>query len=284
MKTALLFTGGIVVLSFSLPCSASVISGWDFQNYSTSATTAGVSAPTSDLGVVTGAAASVGMTGYGTGNTSNVSDIIQTAGSSDPAGTNNAWRIRGSSANGWNSAAPIGAQGAQFSASTIGYTGVSLKFDAYTTSNAAENNLAVEYTLDGGSTWSVATAITLGTGLASVVTNTTSTNSAGTYLSLGNTTSGALWNSGITVDFSAISGASNNAGFGVRLVNASTGADDVNGAGTAYNNSSGNWRFDEVQIAGTASAIPEPSTYAFLFGGIALAGAMVGRRKSRPTA
>ena len=38
------------------------------------------------------------------------------------------------------------------------------------------------------------------------------------------------------------------------MVNASTGADDIAAAGTALNNTSGNWRFDNVTISGQAAA------------------------------
>ncbi|MGA3239631.1 MAG: hypothetical protein ABSG03_25420, partial [Bryobacteraceae bacterium] len=38
--------------------------------------------------------------------------------------------------------------------------------------------------------------------------------------------------------------------FAVQMVNASTGADDIGASGTALNNNSGNWRFDNVTISG----------------------------------
>jgi hypothetical protein len=50
------------------------------------------------------------------------------------------------------------------------------------------------------------------------------------------------------------------------MVNASTGADNVSTAGTALNNSSGNWRFDNITISGVA--VPEPCT--FLLAGLGL--------------
>ncbi len=48
--------------------------------------------------------------------------------------------------------------------------------------------------------------------------------------------------------------AANNPNFGIRMVNsASTGSSCVSGAGTALNNSSGNWRFDNISINGTGT-------------------------------
>ncbi len=52
-------------------------------------------------------------------------------------------------------------------------------------------------------------------------------------------------------------------------------------AGTA---GSPNWRIDDVAMTATASAIPEPSTYAAIGGAVALLGAAVWRRKERAAA
>ena len=54
-------------------------------------------------------------------------------------------------------------------------------------------------------------------------------------------------------------------------MSAATGTDDTNTAGTALNNTSGNWRFDEVTLSGTAG-VPEPSALAFV--GVGLVGAV----------
>lgn len=238
------------------PLSASVIvSGWDFQNVPAVTNLT----PPSDLGTVTGAASTVGMNNsYPTpGPSVDISDVTASTGSSDPAGANNnCWRVRGGPAanqttlsNGWSSLAPIGTQGAQFLVSTAGFSGIQLRFDLETTAQA-EANLEVQYTLDG-TTWTNIPVTYTGTG-ATVKTNTTSANTVtGGYIQF----TGGAWFNGIVADFSAITGASNNPKFGVRIVNAATGADDVNGSGTAYNNNSGNWRFDEVQVT-AASAVP----------------------------
>jgi uncharacterized protein YegP (UPF0339 family) len=230
--------------------ASAVIGGWDFQNLAIGTDLT----PASDLGAATGTASTLGMTNtYGTPNAStDISDILVSAGSSDTATTNNAWRIRGGAtspnvANGWSSLAPIGTQGAQFSVNTTGYTSIQVRFDVETTTQA-EANLQLEYTLDG-STWTNFPVSYSGTG-ATVLVNSASANTVlGTYLQF---TAGA-WYNGISADLSSIAGAANNPNFGIRLVNASTGADDINGAGTAYNNNSGNWRFDEVQILGVST-------------------------------
>jgi hypothetical protein len=78
------------------------------------------------------------------------------------------------------------------------------------------------------------------------------------------------WYDGITADLSGISAVNNDPNFAVQIVNASTGVDDINQAGTAYNNSSGNWRLDNVVISGTLVAVPEPTTLALAgLGGLA---------------
>ena len=51
----------------------------------------------------------------------------------------------------------------------------------------------------------------------------------------------------------------NNPLFGFKIVNAATDTDCVNNGGTPYNNSSGNWRYDNVTVGGTAGT-PRPAT------------------------
>lgn len=54
-------------------------------------------------------------------------------------------------------------------------------------------------------------------------------------------------------------------------------------AGVAGTAGSANWRIDDVTLNVTAIAVPEPSTYAAIFGGVALVGVAVMRRRKRTT-
>jgi hypothetical protein len=194
---------------------------------------------------------------------------------------NNAWRIRGvgtasgsgqgsvvgnvNTGNGWNNAAPPCTQGAQFMVDTTGYKYVILQFDWYTT-NQGVRDLQVLYTTNGGSTWTPVGPIQVSGG-------------------------GSVFNNQITINFKAlgITSVENNPNFGVQLVSVydpdfippsgsglpaysiptsgnvcSAGATGIYTAASLtsafpanqpvqYNNNSGNWRFDEVNILGTAN-------------------------------
>ena len=176
-------------------------------------------------------------------------------------------------ANGWNSEAPIGTQGAEFSVNTSSYRNLTLTFDLNVTTQA-ERNLAVLYTLNDTAatpTWLNATLTSGGAAGAAgtIVTNTTSANTVlGNYLQLSAGNSGG-WNNQITATFGAAAALDPN--FAFEIVNASTGTDDVNVSGAALNNNSGNWRYDNVLLSGTAVTTPEPSTWALVgFGVMAL--------------
>ena len=166
------------------------------------------------------------------------------------------WRVRAQAgaagaANGWSSLAPIGAQGAVFAVSTVGYSNITVSFDWYATTQG-EGKLQLAYTTDG-STWHNVPLSLAGSdsGLA-VLSNTTSANTVnGSYVSI---TGGAGqdWFTGLTATISDPN-AANNPKFAVEMVNASTGADDTSASGTALNNSSGNWRFDNVIISGQST-------------------------------
>lgn len=233
----------------------------------------------------TPAASALGMTNNYTYSTSpttagsvNGDDVTGTTLSSDPAGVqanniapndNNAWRIRGvglpkkgttgtlNTGNGWNTAAPPCTQGAQFMVNTTGYHYIVLQFDWYTT-NQGVRDLQVLYTTDG-STWTPVGPIQVSSG-------------------------GSAFNNEITINFHAlgITSVENNPNFGVRMVSiydpdylgspaysipaggnvcSSTATGTYTGAELdtttnqpdVYNNNSGNWRFDEVNILGTTN-------------------------------
>jgi hypothetical protein len=293
LLTAAFGCASLVAATTSVRAQSTTIVGWNFENDSI-ATNNSPLASTNAVLSGTYSADAIGMGTYATPNVGvNTDDVL--AGKSTDTGANSLadltheWRIRGQAgtngaANGWSSLAPIGAQGAQFFASTAGYASASynsllISFDWYSTTQG-EANLELEYTTDGGSTWNDL-PITLGASdaAASILTGTsTDTNTTqGSYLSDSILNSanpnaasdaGQDWFTNLTATISDPN-AFNNSQFGIEMVNASTGADCVSTQGTALNNSSGNWRFDNVSIS--AQAVPEPSTY----GVVALGAAML---------
>jgi hypothetical protein len=194
------------------------------------------------------------------------STVETTSGGSEDGTTGNEWKIvgtkSGSNGNGWNLNAPIGSQGAQFLVSTVGYTNVNLSFDWGISSTAANGQLAVEYTTNSGTTWTVAPTIALGSntnasghGDTEVLSNSSNGNIiAGSYFEDQNNTNGGagLYQNGLNANFTGVAGVANNSGFGVRLVNAATGTAVVNASGGGTpSQTSANWRFDDIQITGT---------------------------------
>ena len=289
MKTTHLAISTLVLLgAASLANHASgqaltAITEWNFNNDAVAVNTG----PASSTG--TGNAATIGFnTNYNGTQSTDTSDVnAGTPLSSDPGtgGVNNQWRIRGGDGtaspgtgnNGWSSNAPIGSQGAQFLASTVGFSNVQVSFDWSPTAQG-EGKLQLQYTLNGSTYNNVAANLFTASGGTMTLTNTASANTVvGGYLQA---TSSAAYMNGITANLSSIAGAANNPNFGIRLVSASTGADDTNVAGAALNNTSGNWRFDEVTISGAAATtVPEPSSY--VLAGVGLIGLGAFARRSK---
>jgi len=243
---------------------ADTITAWNFENL----TTATNLAPAASTGV--GAASDLGMGIYPTPAAGNNTPDVVLGKSSDTGANGNAntsltWRVRATGGgNGWSSAAPIGSQGAMFGASTVGYTGISVTFDWYTTTQG-EANLQLEYTTDGITFNNVAFSIGANTGI-SLANNSTSLNTVNGWY--GHATA-QDWFTGLSANITDPA-AANNPNFAIEMVNASTGADNVAAAGTALNNSSGNWRFDNIIISGAVIPAPEPTTLALAgLGGLA---------------
>ncbi len=284
MKKTLLPTLACCSLFAAAQSQAQVITAWNFENDGVAVN----NNPAPSTG--SGSASSIGMNLYPTPNVGVTTDDVLVGKNSDTgantvANLTQTWRIRGQAgangaANGWSSLAPIGTQGAVFAASTAGYNSVNVSFDWYATTQG-EANMQLEYTTDGISWHNV--ALTLGgsdAGLA-VLNNTLSPNTVlGSYVSdnllVNGAPAGQNWFTGLTATITDPA-AANDPNFAIEMVNASTGADDVATPGTALNNNSGNWRFDNIQISGVAAA-PEPSSFALA--GLGLT-ALMGYRRMR---
>jgi hypothetical protein len=260
------------------PPAANVIAGWNFNSLTGTQLAPAPSTNTSSGSV---SAKSLGMTNNYTYSTTpstvgsvDGSNVTKTTLSSDPSGTathnigpnnNEAWRVVGAggtsgvvgAGNGWNLSAPPCTQGAEFDVDTTGYHYIVFQYDWYTT-NQGVRDLQALYTTDG-STWTPVGPIQVSGG-------------------------GSVFNNQITIDFHAlgITGVENNQHFGVRLVSVydpdyigtpaysipvggnvcSAGATGTytaaslgsNNQPVVYNNNSGNWRFDEVNVLGTTNS------------------------------
>jgi hypothetical protein len=229
-----------------------VITQWNFNS------TIGVNnAPVPSIG--TGTATPVGMT-----NNANNADILAAGGtptSSDTAVPNNAWRVRGSVANGWSGTQQL-FSGARFNAPTTGFVDILLSLDIFPT-DGSPRHAQMQYTLDG--------------------TNFVSFGSLLDFNPLND-----RWNNGIAFNLSSIAGANDNPNFGFQIVSAFspvefTNANGVQPANTAfqranagpqvYNGTAGNYRFDSVTFSGTV--IPAPGAAAL----VGLGGLIAVRRR-----
>jgi hypothetical protein len=191
--------------------------------------------------------------------------------SSSGSAGQNVWRVRGSGGptnisgggvhNGWNTAAPIGTQGAQFDVSTLTYDDIIITFDMFSTSQG-EAKMCVEYTTNAWTTTNIAYSMYYGANPSFMATNTPSAPGyspdtvAGTYFwqNIGQ----AFYNN-FVVDLTAVPDAANNANFSFRIVNAAQGNDCLTFNGGSYNNSSGNWRYDNVAVNGRFTGSNSPA-------------------------
>jgi len=274
-------------LSAAQAQSDPVITAWNFENDAIAVN----NSPAPSTG--TGTASSIGMNLYPTPNIGVTADDVLQGKSSDTgvngvADTTQTWRVRAQAgangaANGWSSLAPIGTQGAVFAASTVGYNSINISFDWYVTTQG-EANMQLEYTTDGSSWHNVALTLSGSDAGLVVMNNNTSPNTViGSYVSDNilnpgqSTLAGQDWFTGLTATITDPN-AVNDPNFAIEMVNASTGADNVSTQGIPLNNTSGNRRFDRVDISGTV-VVPEPSTLGLA--GLGLASLIALRQRNR---
>jgi hypothetical protein len=265
--------GALSLFLAPLSDGQSVITEWQFDTQTAGTTT---SSPTTTIG--SGTASTLGMLLYANAgkSASDTSGIYNVAGTDvDNSGTgNNAFRIVGN--NGWNSGAAIGTQGAQFNVSTASFTSIAVSFDIEITTQG-ESAFQVQYTTNGSTWLNGAISYAGSPSSGSVLTNSTNPNIVnGSYFK--GATGTDTWFNGITLNLSGVSAVNNDPSFGIRIVNATTGSANTALAGTALNNTSGNWRLDDVTVEGL-TAIPEPADYALALGIAALAAVLLRRRQ-----
>ena len=194
-------------------------------NYNT--ITGSPAAPTADVG--SGTSQAVG------------SLVVATAASGmDPIINNGCGTQNGTNPGAWSFTANPGASnessGVQYNASTVGFQNVLFTWDQRW-SNTATNTVRIQYTLDG-TTW----------------TNFTMT-SANTTFCNGSIDNGRFQNNGlgdqyrrISVNFTSITGANNNANFGVRILasNYQSTTEFRQTSNPTLLATGGTWRFDNV--------------------------------------
>lgn len=231
MKKAfrLSLVGGIVAVAIA--ANAAPIVQWNFNSDPPDGNTGtGTTVPNIDL---TGSA-SIALLG-GVTNPGFNSGV----GSSDPAASDNSgYQTTTYAPQGTEN----GLRGVWFSGSTLGYQDIVIQFDQRH-SNTSSRFAQVEYTLDGGTTWTFAGLFDADQG-------------------------GDKWYNLRTVDLSSVAGADNNPLFGFKVVAVfAPGTGEYQAATpTKTYASTGTWRFDMVTISGTP--VPEPATIAALAVGV----------------
>jgi hypothetical protein len=230
------------LIYFSIACvglSQNTIALWNYNTITGSPTT-----PLADIG--SGTSQVVG------------SIVVATAATGmDPIINNGCGAQNGTAPGAWSFTANPGASnessGVQFNASTVGYQNILFTWDQRW-SNTATNTVRVQYTLDG-TTW----------------TNFTMT-SANTTFCNGSIDNGRFQNNGvgdqyrrISVNFTAITGANNNANFGVRILaaNYQSTTEFRQTSNPTLIATGGTWRFDNISFQGLADvSIASASNFA----------------------
>jgi hypothetical protein len=221
----LLITFGFTLVGFT----QSTVALWNYNTI-----TGAPASPTADIG--TGSSQVIG------------SMVVATAATGmDPVINNGCGAQNGLNPGAWAFTATPGltneSSGVQYNASTVGIQNILFTWDQRW-SNTAANTIRLQYTLDG-TTW----------------TNFTMTTANTTFCN-GSIDNGRFQNNGvgdqyrrIKADFSAITGANNNANFGVRILaaNYQTTTEFRQTSNPALIATGGTWRFDNVSIQGGAN-------------------------------
>lgn len=229
----------LAILAIAAVSPAVTITQWDFNFGNDANTSTGTLVPSIGTGT---AALLAPVTGsFSSGDAS--------GGSSDPnVGDDSAWQTTTYTAQGVGS----GTAGIRFLSSTVGFTNIQVMFDTRH-SNTSSRFISLDYTLDGGTTWSA-------------------------FQTYEATNGGDVWYNGRSADLSSVASANNNANFGVRMVSvfAPTTSAYTASTATATYASTGTLRYDMVTLSGTA--VPEPATMATL--GLGIAALLRRRRKA----
>lgn len=233
------------VFAFGHAAQASVITQWNFNSGADNDTATGTLTPAIGGGVASTVGGSTGT--FASGDAS--------GGSTDPnVGDDSAWNLTTWAAQGTGNKS----RGAQFSVSTVGYTGVTVSFDQRL-SNTAANTWRFQYSIDG----------------TNFVDGTQFT------FTPAPTGTGDVWYNNRSVDLSAIAGVANNANFAFRIVaefDPTLGNAYVAARSTSSYGTTGTSRFDMVTVSGI-TAVPEPASVTVL--SLVFAGVAYRQRRTR---